>query len=347
LDTSAATRRFHKLCLSTLVAVYFLILVGGVVRSTGSGMGCPDWPKCFGSWVPPTSVDQLPSDYKEKYAEHRSRKNQKFAGYLTALGFSDTAEKILRDKSILVEADFNPTKTWVEYVNRLVGVAIGLFIIAVAWRSLAFRSSRPAIFWLSLSCLAGVIFQGWFGSIVVSTNLTTWTITVHMFLALVIVALLIQLYHLSGDDSYEKIRADLGMRLLLGACILVLLVQIFLGTQVREVIDQLANSVPRDSWMDRVGVDFVIHRSFSWTVLVLHAILLAKWRKTGAPNALTLSLIILILSTFLTGVGMSYFDVPAFLQPVHLLVATLTFGIQYLLLLRLNRVESSVLVNGI
>src|SRR5687767_9921026 len=108
-------RSFRRLTLATLIAVYFLILVGGIVRSTGSGMGCPDWPKCFGSWVPPTSVSELPADYKSFYAEYRNKKNQRFAKYLRFAGMDDTADRLLNDKSVLQEADFNVTKTWVEY----------------------------------------------------------------------------------------------------------------------------------------------------------------------------------------------------------------------------------------
>src|SRR5690348_2995889 len=119
---------FRRLTISTLVAVYVLILVGGVVRSTGSGMGCPDWPKCFGNWVPPTSVSELPSDYREFYSSYREKKNIKFAKYLTALGFNEAAENLLNDKSVLEEAEFNPLKTWIEYVNRIVGVVIGFMI---------------------------------------------------------------------------------------------------------------------------------------------------------------------------------------------------------------------------
>src|SRR5688572_22855558 len=118
-------RSFRRLTISTLVAVYLLILVGGIVRSTGSGMGCPDWPKCFGNWVPPTSVSELPVDYKDTYAAYRDKKNKRFAKYLAGFGMKETAEKLLNDPGVLKEADFNPTKTWIEYVNRVIGVIIG------------------------------------------------------------------------------------------------------------------------------------------------------------------------------------------------------------------------------
>jgi heme a synthase len=336
------TKGFFKLCLTTLVAVYFLIAVGGIVRATGSGMGCPDWPKCFGQWVPPTSVEQLPENYKESYAALREKKNQKFIKYLRTFGMDETANQIAADKAILVEADFNAVKTWIEYLNRLVGVIIGLLVVALFWRSLKLRKSQPVIFWVSLATLIGVIFQGWFGSIVVSTNLTTWTITVHMFIALLIVGLLVYLLFVS-DCNQNSIIAPSGTNWILVACSLILLVQIFLGTQVREAIDRIS-SLPRNIWISSVGATFLVHRTFSWLVVALHYFLIARLYKTTGAKALTSALMALILCSFLTGAAMAYFSVPAFLQPIHLLLAAVCFGLQLLLLFRLNSSRKVVLI---
>src|SRR5687767_12195186 len=162
-------RSFRKLTISTLVAVYILILVGGIVRSTGSGMGCPDWPKCFGSWVPPSSESELPSNYKEIYSEYREKKNVRFSKYLRMIGMGNTADQLLNDKSVLQEADFNVTKTWIEYINRVVGVIIGFLIFAVFVSSLKFRNSDRSITIVAFLTFVLVGFQGWIGSFVVST----------------------------------------------------------------------------------------------------------------------------------------------------------------------------------
>jgi len=307
--------------------------VGGVVRSTGSGMGCPDWPKCFGSWIPPSSVSELPSNYKELYAAYRQEKNIRFAKYLSTLGMKETGERILNDPTVLHENDFNPTKTWIEYINRVIGVIIGFLIFAVLIVSWKFRKTQANITIIAAIAFLLVGIQGWIGSFVVSTNLTPWTITVHMFLALGIVALLIYLVH---QSSFEReINSSLGFWWLT-ACIAVLLVQILMGTQVREAIDQVAGA-SRDTWISNLGSEFIIHRSFSWIVLILHVGLMVRLYKTEGLKSFALTLILLILGTILTGMGMAYFAVPAFLQPVHLLLATVTFGLQFAFLLRLNR----------
>ena len=306
-------------------------------------MGCPDWPKCFGSWIPPTNAKQLPENYKELNAAFREKKNQKFIKYLRALGFTGTADKIANDKSIQAEADFNLTKTWIEYINRLVGVVIGLLIAGLFWRSIPLRKQHPAIFFFSLGVLIAVIVQGWFGSLVVSTNLTTWTITVHMFLALLMVGLLVYLFRLTEPDKYCQ--ASFATRLFLAACMATLLIQIYLGTQVRESIDRIAGAgLARDSWISQLGLEFVMHRSFSWVVLILHLVLMIKLRKTTADNVLSIALIVIILGTLLTGVVMAYGSVPAFLQPVHLVMATGAFGVQLLLFFRLKSGQKELFI---
>jgi heme a synthase len=334
-------RAFYKLSLSTLVAVYILILVGGIVRSTGSGMGCPDWPRCFGNWVPPTSVSELPADYKTVYSNYREKKNQRFAKYLRALGLGETADKILNDRSVLEEADFNVTKTWIEYANRLVGVVIGFMIFALFVASVRYWNTRRKLTIVALATFILVGFQGWIGSFVVSTNLTPWTITVHMFLALVIVALLIYLVDQSSEET-PVFYTPLGFWLLI-ACMTTLLAQILLGTQVREAIDRVASVAAREEWIRTIGADFVIHRSFSWVVLLLHVVLIVNLHKTTGLKSFPIALIMLILGTILTGVGMANFAVPAFLQPLHLLLATVSFGMQFLLLLKITGKEKTAL----
>jgi cytochrome c oxidase assembly protein subunit 15 len=123
--STAAKNKFQKINITTIVLLFVLILAGGVVRSSGSGMGCPDWPKCFGRYIPPTDINDLPKDYKQKYVAKRIEKNQRFAKTLDVFGYSDMAKRIREDRSILVPEEFNAGKTWTEYINRLIGALSG------------------------------------------------------------------------------------------------------------------------------------------------------------------------------------------------------------------------------
>lgn len=317
--------------------------MGGVVRTTGSGMGCPDWPKCFGQWVPPTTISELPADYKETYSALRDKKNKKFASYLNFIGLDQTADQILKDRTILVEADFNATKTWIEYLNRLVGVVIGFLIIAVFLASIKFRKLKPSIFWVALSTLLLVIVQGWFGSIVVSTNLTTWTITIHMFLAIVIVGQLAYLETVSRQNPERFVQND-RVRWLLFASMAATLIQIFMGTQVREMVDILAQQIAsRQQWINNLGISFVLHRSFSWIVLIINGLLIFSLLKTTLNKVLIRGIIVLILLSLFSGIGMAYGGFPAALQPLHLLVATMTIGFQLMIYFRMNTKDLALL----
>jgi len=339
---------FRKISLVSLVAVYFLILVGGIVRSTGAGMGCPDWPKCFGQWVPPTSEDMLPDNYREKYKNDRLEKNRRFANYLEAFGLEKQAAAIRTEKFIQQETSFNAMKTWTEYINRIVGVLIGLLIILNLVGSISYFKSDPAIFIWSLFLLLLVVFQGWIGSIVVSTHLTPWMVTLHMLIAVMIIAILTYLVFRSRKHElyFQAVTPHRTLNFLLILSGVLIIIQILLGTQVREVVDQISSSMgyqQRNTWIESLGLEFYIHRSFSLILLVLQAgILIYIYRiQSGMKGSFRFSkyLLILLLVEIGLGVIMAYFGIPPYVQPFHLLTGVVIFGLQFLILLMVNNKE--------
>ena len=343
---------FRKTSMVALVAVYLLILVGGIVRSTGSGMGCPDWPKCFGMWIPPTDEAQLADTYKQDFVEYRKNKNIRFASYLDVLGFNNKAQEVRNDQSILAETEFNVSKTWTEYVNRLVGAIIGLLIIVNFIASWKFLKKEKSIFIWSLLLVVIVIFQGWIGSVVVSTNLLPWMVTVHMLLAILIVAILIYLVFRVRNSSQQN--AKIPQKQLLNTIMIIsgilIILQILLGTQVREAIDEVAMSMNfenRNSWVSLTGISFIIHRSLSILLIlsqigVFYILYRNGQLKTGLSNYTGIILGIIALEVLL-GVIMSYFGIPPFAQPLHLLFAVIIFGLQFLVILILNGKDRGVI----
>src|SRR5690606_25895067 len=179
-------KRFIRINFITIISLFLLILAGGIVRSSGSGMGCPDWPKCFDQYIPPTHIDQLPVGYETKYTQKRLEKNEHFAKMLDQMGYSDLAFKIRKDESIRIPEEFNHSKTWTEYINRLIGAVTGVFLLITFVRSVTYIKTAKRVFILSFLNLILVVFQAWLGSIVVSTNLLAWVITVHMLVAVLI-----------------------------------------------------------------------------------------------------------------------------------------------------------------
>jgi heme a synthase len=329
---------FERLSLLTVLAIYFLILVGGIVRSTGSGMGCPDWPKCFGSFIPPTHESQLPDDYKEIYSQKRQQKNERFASMLQSMGMHKAAHDILEDKSILEEQDFNATKTWTEYINRLIGAIIGLLILVTATFSLKYLKSKPVITTVSVLALIAVVFQAWIGSIVVSTNLMPWLISVHMVIALIIVLMLIYVHYKSRHIKSRVLqyKGSNLVKVVLIICMTLLLMQIILGTQVREAVDTIASKMNyenRSEWVEMLGINFLIHRSFSLLLLFTHGLLIYLHFRSGVQDVVYRYVFVavgaIVLLEIFSGVVLAYLALPAFVQPIHLLLGTVLFGLLF------------------
>jgi heme a synthase len=328
----------------TIISIYLLILVGGVVRSTGSGMGCPDWPKCFGQWIPPTQEAELPANYKDIYKEKRIAKNERFAKLLNGLGFDEIAYQITKDPSVLKEEPFNALKTWIEYLNRVLGVLIGFFIFLTFLFSVPYRHTDRQVVGYSFAAFVMVGIEGFLGSLVVSTNLLPILITVHMLLALAIVLVLIYaLARAFYSPQQTKIKPNeqpllSKINVLLWAGLLTSVIQITLGTQIREAIDLIAAQIAdRSLWIDQLGLSFYIHRSFSLLILSLHLYLAYTLftNRNGLKNwAYVLATLVFV--EVLSGVGMAYLAVPAFLQPLHLTLAAVIVGVQFWVWLLVN-----------
>ncbi len=276
------------------VFVFVVIAAGGIVRTTQSGMGCPDWPTCFGRWIPPTSAADLPPDF----------------------------EKYLRQQDI--DHTFNVYHTWVEYLNRLLGAVLGIFLLAhTAWAFRKFFKNNRRIFWWSTAVLVLTGVQGWLGKKVVDANLAALKVTAHMLIALTIAAIPLYIIYLLRQKPLVQNKT---LKYLLTAALLAVLVQIIMGTQVREQVDEVSRSLSyqqRNVWIERLGMIFIVHRSFSWIVLLLSGFVFVKGYKL--PGLQTGSRLVLILagSSVALGLVMAFYHIPAWAQPLHLLTGTL------------------------
>ncbi|HEX8023853.1 COX15/CtaA family protein [Mucilaginibacter sp.] len=340
--STAAKNRFQKINITTIVLLFVLILAGGVVRSSGSGMGCPDWPKCFGRYIPPTDINDLPKDYKQKYVAKRIEKNQRFAKTLDVFGYSDLAKRIREDRSILVPEEFNAGKTWTEYINRLIGALSGLFLLLSVVFSFSYWKTDKRIAILSIFNLVLVGFQAWLGSIVVSTNLVAWIVTVHMLLALAILAICIYTYQVARISGKSTSGSSSLVYIITLAALFVSILQIAFGTEVREKIDAVANHFQggyRKDWITNAGEIFQHHRDIAILVLILNVALFVLIRKGFNRHSIQQQLMsftfLMITLQIVTGILLSYLALPPVAQAAHIVLASLIFGAQFYLLLNL------------
>ncbi len=342
--------RFIKTNLIAIITTLVVILAGGIVRSTGSGMGCPDWPKCFDQYIPPTSASQLPADYESKYIEGRQKKNEKFAGYLESLGKHVLADSIRNDKSILVHEDFNAAKTWTEYINRLAGATLGIVLLLTAIFSFTYKKTAKRIVVLSCLNILVVGYQGWLGSIVVSTNLTQWVVTVHMLLALVVLGIAIYTYHYAKQLRSAPsvvMRPIMGLSVFLFFTMVISILQIVLGTEVRESIDVVAKSLQfnaRDTWVSKIGDVFSYHRDLAILVIICNVIVykmvIDRFSGKAWPLITANYLMIILIVQIVSGFLLSYFGLPPYAQTIHLLFSMIMFSAQYYLYLLVYRTKT-------
>jgi len=293
---------FQRLALWTTAITYFLILVGGLVRASGAGLGCPDWPRCFGGWIPPLSAADLPPQFDA--------------------------------------SQFNPTLMWTEYLNRLLGMTVGFLILATvvsAWRH---HRREPRILWTAVGALFLTGFQGWLGGRVVAHELAAWIVTVHLIVALVIVQMLLFVTVVAQDKpeglSPQNAGGDKPLGLSISVLILITLIQIALGTQVRGGVDAALDAgTARAAALATVGTLDYLHRDAAIAVL-LGAIVLTGWLIARREKSLLpWSYAVLALAALQVAIGavMAYVSLLPAAQVLHLTIASLLLGAETVMFL--------------
>jgi cytochrome c oxidase assembly protein subunit 15 len=134
-------KHFKTIVKAALISVYLIFLAGSIVRMTGSGMGCPDWPKCFGYYIPPSDEAELLWQPNKSYNEGMMI-IQNESLLVAEKNFTSAANFKQENWETYTKHDyaiFNPYHTWTEYINRLASVISGLIFLLLIYTSLKFR----------------------------------------------------------------------------------------------------------------------------------------------------------------------------------------------------------------
>tara|TARA_B110000438_G_scaffold31255_1_gene30799 strand:+ start:347 stop:1273 length:927 start_codon:yes stop_codon:yes gene_type:complete len=294
-------KKYFRFSIASILFTYLLIFVGGLVRVSGAGMGCPDWPKCFGRWIPPTNINQLP-DYIDP-------------------------EK------------FNLVLAWVEYVNRLFGALVGsIILISCVFAVLHFKNYKKVTFSILLA-LFFTLVEGWLGSKLVDTVLDPITITIHLLLALIIIGLIIyssmQSYLIiNGNFENNSFYPD-SIKYMIMAIIGCVVIEIIVGTEIRGGLDISRKDNPLiESVMllKMLGPFKYIHTILGLTLLAVVYYLRKKVTDTKSYSSsimiyATNAMMVIIGIQILLGESLVFFDVKPIVQLFHMWFSSLFLGL--------------------
>jgi cytochrome c oxidase assembly protein subunit 15 len=321
-----AMTRFQKLATAALVSVLVLMHVGAIVRVTGAGMGCPDWPTCWGCLIPPTHVDQV--DFSKLPIEKFQRK----------------AERMGRDPDSITEEslrrEFNPRHVWTEFINRLSSLPVGFLTLATFIAAFWQKQKRPLVFWLAFSSLVVVLVNAWMGARVVYSGLKPGVLTAHLALAMGLIGMLVYCAW-RGTDSPWRIgmpAAPLAkLRWVVWSLLAVIIAEGVIGTQVREITDQLAKAhinAPRATWIHELegSWNYLVHRSLSWAVLglTLWAWTLSRGHRIGGVGKVERAVLGIVVSQMVLGVIMAQIHIYSWVQVLHVGFAAILLALLWL-----------------
>ncbi len=312
---ASTARRVQVLTVITLFITFDLVLFGAFTRLTDSGLGCPDWPGCYGHASP--------------------------VGAQAAIAL---------EQSQMPDGPVTHTKAWIEMVHRYMAMAVGgliLTLAAFAWVRRWRGEVTSGVLWPTVTLL-WVCVQGAFGALTVTMKLFPLIVTLHLMGGLVLLALLtlqVQRQRLASERC-----ASVGLRLPLYVAtwlgLSLLTVQVWLGGWVSTNYAVLAcNTFPQcqGSWwplmnfeqgftlwrhlgLDAMGQPLVfesltaihyVHRLVAYAVLVYLALLAMSLRHVRGLQTSAHMLGWCLLLQLLTGLTNVVFDWPLASAVLH------------------------------
>ena len=280
---------------------YLLIFVGGLVRVAGAGMGCPDWPKCFDRWIPPTSLEQLP--------DH------------------------------IDPAKFNIVLAWIEYSNRLFGALVGLVITITTFLAFKYYKHVDRIKWSVLAAFFLTLVEGWLGSVLVDTVLNPITITLHLFLALVIVMLLLyaaqEAYYVENSDSEKMSHYPSNLKWMFGLLAGILLMEVVLGTEIRGGLEMIRKDNPlveSQFLLNMLGPFKYIHTILGFIItgfsgMLWYQLVNNSINPSKIMTQISTAILGLVLTQIVMGELLVFLDVIPLIQLFHMWVASWILGL--------------------
>jgi cytochrome c oxidase assembly protein subunit 15 len=302
-QVSSTQRRLHALTLITLFLTFDLVLFGSFTRLTDSGLGCPDWPGCYGHSSPVGAQ-----------------------AHITAA------------QAVLPSGPVTHGKAWVEMIHRYLATSVGVLILVLAaatwWARLCKPESKTLNPWWPTATLVWVCVQGAFGALTVTMKLFPAIVTLHLLGGLFLLALLcVQTvrYKQSGTKENSVTPSsfqDQGLRALMAFSLALLVAQIAVGGWVSTNYAVLACT------------DFPLCQNSVWPAMNF-AQGFTLWRELGlTPQGLPIDfaaltaihythrLMAYLVITLLVVLAWRMQRQPAWRKPAHWLVA-LT-GLQFL-----------------
>ena len=338
---SSDANKYRKLVWVMAFLTFDLIVFGGFTRLTDSGLGCPDWPGCYGAANP--------------FIAHK---------------------QIAAAEALMPTGPVTKVKAWIEMIHRYLAMGIGVLIMALMfqsirqWRKTHQQAFAPA---LPVALFLFVCVQGAFGAWTVTLKLQPAIVTIHLLLGMGLLAMLVWLggredFLLKPPAPSRDLTGVRALRTLALVAAVVLVVQIALGGWVSTNYATLAcdefplcdgQLVPEMDfehgftlWRELgktaaghylqfsalVAIHWV-HRNFA--IVVTLVLGLAAWRAARQPALRRTGILIavVLLAQLFTGVATVYFDFPLAIAVLHnagaallvLLVTMLNYKVKHLL----------------